>query len=124
MINMSEEKYIRRKRKQPRQRRGRERYIFLSIRITPQENEDLSNKIQRANITKSEFVRRAIANAVINEKPDREFYEAMKQMIRIGNNLNQLTKKANSLNFIDIDEYKKQSQDWNKFMNEVKKKYL
>ena len=48
----------------------------------------------------------------------------MKQMIRIGNNLNQLTKKANSLNFIDIDEYKKQSQDWNKFMNEVKKKYL
>ena len=121
---MSEEKYIKRKRKLPRQRKGRERYIFLSIRITPQENEDLYNKIQRANITKSEFVRRAIANAEINEKPDKEFYETMKQMIRIGNNLNQLTKKANSLNFIDVDEYKKQSQDWNKFMNEIKKKYL
>ncbi len=121
---MSEEKYIKRKRKQPRQRKGRERYIFLNIRISPQENEDLSQKIQRANITKSEYVRRAIANVVIKEKPDREFYETMKQMIRIGNNLNQLTKKANSLNFIDVDEYKKQSQDWNKFMNDVKKKYL
>lgn len=121
---MSEEADRKKKKNRIYKRKGRERFIFLNIRISPKENEDLNKKIQKAKITKSEFVRRAIANIEIKEKPGIEFYEDMKQLIRIGNNVNQLAKKANTLNFIDVDEYKNQAIEWRKFMDMIKKKYL
>lgn len=121
---MGEEINRKRNRKQINKRRGRERFIFLNIRISSKENEDLNKKIQKAKITKSEFVRRAIANIEIKEKPSIEFYEDMKQLIRIGNNVNQLARKANTLNFIDVDEYKNQAIEWKKFIDMMKKKYL
>ena len=121
---MSEEIKRKRNRKQINKRKGRERFIFLNVRISPQENEDLNKRINKANITKSEYVRRAISNTEIKEKPTIEFYEDMKQLIRIGNNVNQLAKKANTLNFIDVDEYKNQAIEWKKFMDMIKKKYL
>ena len=41
-----------------------------------------------------------------------------------GINLNQLARKANTLNFIDKDEYKKQAEEWKSFSNKIKNKYL
>lgn len=104
--------------------KGRQKFKRIVFRVDDEEYEKFLQNVSKADTTKSAFLRDLINGVTIKEKPDREFYETMKQMIRIGNNLNQLTKKANSLNFIDINEYKKQSQDWNNFMNEVKKKYL
>ena len=104
--------------------KGRARVLKVVFRVNEEEYQKILDDANRVGISKSEYLRKLTKKAAIKERPGTEFYEAMKQMIRIGNNLNQLTKKANSLNFIDIDEYKKQSQDWNKFMNEVKKKYL
>lgn len=48
----------------------------------------------------------------------------MKEMRATGNNLNQIARKANSLNFIDCALYKNEAENWNKFMINIKKEYL
>ena len=45
------------------------------------------------------------------EKPDTRFYEAMRQLSAIGNNINQLAVKANTLGFIDTPMLKTESKD-------------
>ena len=57
------------------------------------------------------------------DKDDR-FYDAMKEMRAIGNNLNQIARKANLLNFIDCALYKNEAENWNRFMINIKKEYL
>ena len=60
----------------------------------------------------------------IREKPDNRFYEEMKQLRSIGNNLNQIAKKANSLNFIDYVSYQKETEKLNQFIIQIKKEFL
>ena len=48
----------------------------------------------------------------------------MKQLSKIGVNLNQIAHKANSTNKIDKDYYEKESAKWHKFAKEVKQKFL
>ena len=46
------------------------------------------------------------------EKPDTRFYEAMRQLSAIGNNINQLAVKANTLGFIDTPMLKAEALRW------------
>ncbi len=104
--------------------KGRERNIFLCIRISKEENERLNQDMLRTKKSKSEYVRDLIMHSKIHEKPDERFYELSKNLIKIGGNLNQIAIKANSLNFIDADAYKKEVEDLNKYKSEIRNKYL
>ena len=121
---MEEIKHSKRTRRKIYKTKGRERFIFLSIRISPQENEELLKKLEQTKMNKSEFVRKAISNVEIKEKPDREFYNTTQQLIRIGNNLNQIAKKANSLDFINTKEYQENADELKNLITEIKEKYL
>ena len=41
------------------------------------------------------------------DAPPTDYYTMMKELYRIGNNLNQIAKKAQTLNMIDVPLYKK-----------------
>ena len=75
-------------------------------------------------MNESQFLRNLIVTSVIKEKPDDRFYEVMKQMRYISNNLNQIATKANALGFIDAPYYKREAEKWNKFMIDVKKEFI
>ena len=60
----------------------------------------------------------------IKEKPGIEFYEVMKELSKIGVNLNQIAKKANKNNLIDEDYYKELANEWQEFSRQVKSKFL
>ena len=102
--------------------KGRQKFRRIVFRVDDEEK--FLQNVNRAGTTKSAFLRDLINGVTIKEKPDREFYETMKQMIRIGNNLNQIARKANSLNFVDNVEYKNDANEWKEFMSDVRQKYL
>ena len=104
--------------------KGRNRVNILNIRLNDNEELQLNEDIKKTNKNKSDYVRDLIKHAKINEKPDERFYEISKILIRIGGNLNQLAIKANALNFIDVDAYKKEVDDLNKYKAEIRNKYL
>ena len=102
----------------------RERLNRIEIRLNDIEYKKLLNDVSMEDTTISNHVRKLILEVELKQKPDYEFYNVMKELTKIGINLNQLAKKANSLNFIDKDEYKKQADDWKNFSDKIKNKYL
>lgn len=88
------------------------------------ENEKLIEDCRKSKLSYGEYFRNLLMNKEIKEKPDKDFYEVMKQLSKIGVNLNQIAYKANSMNYIDKDFYKSEAEEWHKFARQVKNKYL
>lgn len=89
-----------------------------------EESEVLAINSQKAGLSESEYIRKLVIGYKLKEKPDSEFYETMKLMRSISNNLNQIAKKAHTLNYIDEVAYQKQCDKMQDFIEEVKNKYL
>ena len=88
------------------------------------ENEKLIADCQRCNLSYGEYFRRLLMNEQIKEKPGKEFYVIMKQLSKIGVNLNQIAHKANSTNVIDKDYYNQEAKEWHELSRQIKSKYL
>lgn len=102
----------------------RNRNIRKQVWLNREEATLLSKKSKKAGLNESVLIRNLINGYEPREKPDDRFYEVMKDMRSIGNNLNQITKKLHSLGFIDQLLYQKESEKWNKFMTSIKTEYL
>ena len=101
----------------------RKRNIRKDIMLNEIENDKLIADCQKSNLSYGEYFRKLLMEKEIKEKPGIEFYEIMKQLSKIGVNINQIAHKANSTNNIDKDFYKKESEEWHSFAREVKKKF-
>lgn len=85
---------------------------------------ELHKKSIKCKMSEAEIIRKLIMDTELKEKPDNRFYEEMKQLRAIGNNLNQLVKKANSTNYIDTNKLYNESIKWNKFINDIRNEFL
>ena len=79
---------------------------------------------QKAGLSESEYIRELLLGYQLREKPDDRFYEHIKVIRSIANNMNQLAKKAHSLGFVDEVEYKRNADRVVDFIEEIKDKYL
>lgn len=82
----------------------------IEIRITPEEKMKIALKSKQANQNISEYLIKSAVNneiVVINDLP-----EMVTELRRIGNNINQLTKLANSriITCVELDSTKKELQ--------------
>lgn len=102
----------------------RTRNIKKQVWLNREEATLLKKKAKKVGLNESELVRNFIIGFEPREKPDDRFYEVMNEMRAIGNNLNQIARKANSLNFVDYPLYKKEADKWNQFMLKIKKEFL
>ena len=93
----------------------RKRNIRIQVRL-----DDIAKS--KENI--SDYIRKLILGKEVKEKPDYEFYEVMKQLSKIGVNLNQIAHKANSTNVIDKDYYNQEAKEWHELSRQIKSKYL
>ena len=84
----------------------------------------IKRKAKKCGLKEGILLRNLIDNFEPKEKPSEEFYETMQQMRSIGNNLNQIARKANSTGDINYQLYQHEAKKWNQFMIEVKRKYL
>ena len=82
----------------------RKRGLRIDVMLNEIEYKKLMDDVEREKTSYSDYVRKLIMKAELKEKPDYEFYNVMKELTKIGINLNQLAKKANTLNFIDKDD--------------------
>ena len=102
----------------------RKRNIRIQIWLNDIEYEKLIEDAKKENITISEHIRKLIIGARLKEKPDYKFYEVMKELTKIGINLNQIEKKANSLNVIDKDKYLQEANTFKTFKERVINEFL
>ena len=72
------------------------RDVTFRMRLTPSEFEKLQHQSERTGLPMSEVMRSAWKKLKITELPSDGFAETALQLKRIGNNLNQLARSANS----------------------------
>ena len=89
-----------------------------------EEERKIKKLAKETKLTEADVIRSLIMKTELKEKPDDEFYKVMKVLYGIGNNLNQLTRRANINGFIDELEYKKEKMKLDQFIDDIYKKYL
>lgn len=69
--------------------------------ITPEDDEILKLKCEKACLSEAALMRYLIRGYEPREKPDECFYKSMNDLSAIGRNINQIVAKANTLNFVN-----------------------
>ena len=100
------------------------RNIEKHILMNKAEAQDLQKKAKRACLSEGGLIRLLLKGYEPREKPDERFYDVMRELSAIGNNINQLAAKANALNFIDTPMLREEARKWHDFQLDVRKKYL
>jgi predicted DNA-binding protein len=71
------------------------------LRLNDVEKNKLDRKAAKTKLTKSAYLRHLIDGVIPREAPPHDYYQMMRQLYAIGNNLNQLTHAANAAGQID-----------------------
>lgn len=100
------------------------RTIKKQIWINADEDKLLKEKAEKACLTEAAMIRMLIRGYAPKEKPDLEFYKAMNRITVIGNNLNQLVARANSIGFTDTSAVKHEIESLKNFRVEMEKRFL
>ncbi|NCC01285.1 MAG: plasmid mobilization relaxosome protein MobC [Clostridia bacterium] len=102
----------------------RKRNIDKHLFLTRAEAQDLQKKAKKTCMSEAGLVRLLIKGYEPREKPDDRFYDTMRELSAIGNNVNQLAAKANTLGFVDAVMLKKEVERWHKFQADVERVFL
>lgn len=101
-------------------RRNIEKHILMN----QDEAKDLEDKARKTCLSEAGLIRLLLKGYHPKEKPDDRFYDAMQELSAIGNNINQLAKKANSLNFVDAPMLEREVIRWHQFQADVERQFL
>lgn len=102
----------------------RKRNIQKIVRFSRDEAQDLQKKAKKACLSEAGLIRLLLRGYEPREKPDERFYDVMRELSSIGNNINQLAVKANALGFVDAPQLKKEAARWHKFQADIERTYL
>ena len=94
------------------------------FRLSEEEELLLKHKAQKACVSESMLLRLLVRGYKPKEKPDAQFYEAMRQLSGIANNVNQLAAKAHSLGFIDAQKLDEEVIRWHQFQADIERQFL
>lgn len=83
----------------------------IKVRLTDEELDSLTEKVQRTNFSREGFCRAVFKGAVIKEAPPAEYYEILRELRRTGSTLNQIMKKANAIGLMDVPMLRKAVED-------------
>ena len=101
-------------------RKGVKKQFWLS----KEEAAELKRKAQMTCLNESSLIRLLMKGYAPKEKPDERFFEAMRELSAIGNNINQLAAKANSLGFVDAPMLYREAERWHKFQADIESVFL
>ena len=102
----------------------RKRNIQKIVRFSRDEAQDLQKKAKKACLSEAGLIRLLLRGYEPREKPDERFYDVMRELSSIGNNINQLAVNANTLGFVDAPQLKKEAERWHKFQADIERTYL
>lgn len=82
----------------------RTRPIKLSLRLSESEHQHLKEQVALSGYSKEQYLRNLIAGENMRPRPPGEMVEVRRQLAAIGNNINQLARKANASERVNREE--------------------
>lgn len=80
----------------PAKKLGEKRRYTVSVKLDTREYVSLKTKANSAGISRSEYIRQSISRSVIRSRLTPELNTHIRKLAGIGNNLNQIARKANA----------------------------
>ena len=84
----------------------RRRTVDIHIMLNQEEGKKFDELCNKTNLTRVTLIRKMILNCPIKEKPYAEFLKVHDTINQIGNNLNQLVRRANALGTVSNSDMK------------------
>lgn len=86
----------------------RKRNVAVLFRLNRKEAENLDKKVKKSGLNREAYLRHLIQDVVPRDAPTPDYYSMMRELHKIGNNLNQIAQKAHVLNVMDVQRYDKE----------------
>lgn len=102
-------------------RGNRKRKHRVEVAMNDQEYEIFLKHVQECGMTKQTYLLFLIKNRIPQPRPSEDFQEVIRQLRRIGTNINQLTTVANKNGSIDILKFNKALEELNHQIIEIRK---
>ena len=88
----------------------RKRNVHIQLWLTEAEADRLNKKVASCGLTREAYLRQLISGYVPRQAPPVEYFHLTEQLRRIGTNMNQLARMANSRQWIDRERYEKDAE--------------
>ena len=96
----------------------------LHIELTAEQYQQLCRQAKLCGLCKRAYIVRLIDGTPIRARPSQEIKDLRTEIHHIGNNINQLALKANTLGFIDVPMLKAEALRWHKFQADIEAVFL
>lgn len=83
----------------------RKRNVAVLFRLNRKEAESLDKKVKKSGLSREAYLRHLIRGVVPRDAPPPDYYSMMRELHKIGNNLNQIAQKAHVLHVVDVQRY-------------------
>ena len=81
------------------------RNIEIKVRLSRKEADSLNKRVRKSRLSREAYLRHLINGSVPRDAPPPDYFSRMRELYRVGNNLNQIAHKAHILNVIDVQRY-------------------
>lgn len=78
----------------------------IHIYLTEEEYNNLTAKVKKTNLSREAYIRAVLADTVPVELPPIDYTSLLKELNRVGSNINQLAAKAHSLGLLNYKEFR------------------
>lgn len=95
------------------------RNIGIKVRLNRKEAEALNKKVKKSRISREAYLRHLINGVIPQDAPPPEYFDFMRELHRVGNNLNQIAQKAHVLNVIDVPRYDAAVREFEKVVRDI-----
>lgn len=95
------------------------RTIEIKVRLNQNEADVLNGRVKKSGLSREAYLRQLISGLIPQDAPPPDYYAMMRKVYRIGNNLNQIARKAHALDMIDAPQYKKAVEDFEAAVKEI-----
>lgn len=97
----------------------RKRNIPILFRLHQKEAEELEWKVKRSGLNREAYLRQLISGVVPRDAPPPDYYAMMRELHKIGNNLNQIAQKAHTLHVVDVQRYDQEVRKFNEAVHKI-----
>ena len=89
----------------------RKRNCRVVVYFSKDELDALTKKIRKSRLSREGFIRAAVANQEVKAGPTADVPMLIQEVRRVGSNLNQILKRANSIGLLDVPQLRKEMDD-------------
>ena len=97
----------------------RKRNVHVQFWLDKKEAEALNKKVKRSGLSREVYLRHLINGLVPQDAPPPAYFDFMRELHSIGNNLNQIAQKAHVLGVIDERRYEEETRKFDQLIRDI-----